>query len=120
MSRRAWPRRRNRQTRAADASRVVGGEGGIRTLGTGYPVRQISNLVPSTTRPPLRSIKSSTYAVFALEATSRTGRTPSLRPVATAVKRIALRTAHRALKIERSFANGRTVLSDWLAILIAD
>ena len=32
-----------------------GGEGGIRTLGTGYPVRQISNLVPSTTRPPLRA-----------------------------------------------------------------
>src|SRR5579872_1307069 len=35
--------------------RLVGGEGGIRTLGTGYPVRQISNLVPSTTRPPLRA-----------------------------------------------------------------
>src|SRR5260370_33699723 len=34
-----------------------GGEGGIRTLGTRYPVRQISNLVPSTTRPPLRSMK---------------------------------------------------------------
>src|SRR5208282_4802482 len=34
--------------------RLCGGEGGIRTLGTGYPVRQISNLVPSTTRPPLR------------------------------------------------------------------
>ena len=33
----------------------TGGEGGIRTLGTGYPVRQISNLVPSTTRPPLRA-----------------------------------------------------------------
>ncbi len=28
--------------------RFDGGEGGIRTLGTGYPVRQISNLVPST------------------------------------------------------------------------
>jgi hypothetical protein len=37
--------------------RLVGGEGGIRTLGTGYPVRQISNLVPSTTRPPLRGPK---------------------------------------------------------------
>ena len=35
-------------------ARLCGGEGGIRTLGTGYPVRQISNLVPSTTRPPLR------------------------------------------------------------------
>ena len=35
--------------------RLCGGEGGIRTLGTGYPVRQISNLVPSTTRPPLRA-----------------------------------------------------------------
>jgi hypothetical protein len=34
--------------------RLCDGEGGIRTLGTGYPVRQISNLVPSTTRPPLR------------------------------------------------------------------
>src|SRR5215469_2066413 len=31
-----------------------GGEGGIRTLGPSYPGRQISNLVPSTTRPPLR------------------------------------------------------------------
>ena len=48
-----------------------GGEGGIRTLGTGYPVRQISNLVPSTTRPPLRSMKSSIYAVFALRAISK-------------------------------------------------
>jgi hypothetical protein len=35
----------------------TGGEGGIRTLGTGYPVRQISNLVPSTTRPPLRGLE---------------------------------------------------------------
>ena len=26
--------------------RLVGGEGGIRTLGTGYPVRQISNIAP--------------------------------------------------------------------------
>ena len=50
--------------------RLDGGEGGIRTLGTGYPVRQISNLVPSTTRPPLRLMKSSTYAVFTLGATS--------------------------------------------------
>src|SRR5216683_1018449 len=48
-----------------------GGEGGIRTLGTGYPVRQISNLVPSTTRPPLRTIKSSIYAVFAFGTTSK-------------------------------------------------
>src|SRR5271167_117816 len=48
-----------------------GGEGGIRTLGTGYPVRQISNLVPSTTRPPLRSMKSSTYALFAFGVTSK-------------------------------------------------
>jgi len=31
----------------------------------------ISNLVPSTTRPPLRSMKSSTYAVFAFGATSK-------------------------------------------------
>src|SRR5580698_2394557 len=38
-----------------------GGEGGIRTLGTGYPVRQISNLVPSTTRPPLRAQESAHY-----------------------------------------------------------
>jgi hypothetical protein len=51
--------------------RLCGGEGGIRTLGTGYPVRQISNLVPSTTRPPLRSMKSSIYAVFASRATSK-------------------------------------------------
>ena len=36
-------------------AKLCGGEGGIRTLGTGYPVRQISNLVPSTTRPPLRA-----------------------------------------------------------------
>jgi hypothetical protein len=48
-----------------------GGEGGIRTLGPGYPGRQISNLVPSTTRPPLRSMKSSTYAVFAFGANSK-------------------------------------------------
>ena len=27
--------------------RLGGGEGGIRTLGTGYPVRQISNLLPA-------------------------------------------------------------------------
>jgi hypothetical protein len=39
----------------AESPDKTGGEGGIRTLGTGYPVRQISNLVPSTTRPPLRS-----------------------------------------------------------------
>src|SRR5208283_5713598 len=51
---------------------LVGGEGGIRTLGTGYPVRQISNLVPSTTRPPLRSMKSSIYAVSAFGVTSKT------------------------------------------------
>src|ERR1700688_918622 len=57
--------------RSAARRRLVGGEGGIRTLGTGYPVRQISNLVPSTTRPPLRSMKSSTYAVFACGATSK-------------------------------------------------
>ncbi len=37
-------------------ARPAGGEGGIRTLGTGCPVRQISNLVPSTTRPPLRAL----------------------------------------------------------------
>ena len=48
---------------------LAGGEGGIRTLGTGYPVRQISNLVPSTTRPPLRSANPSTYALGALAAT---------------------------------------------------
>src|SRR5271166_5113612 len=51
--------------------RLCGGEGGIRTLGTGYPVRQISNLVPSTTRPPLRAMKSSIYAVSAFGATSK-------------------------------------------------
>ena len=45
-------------------AKLCGGEGGIRTLGTGYPVRQISNLVPSTTRPPLRSGKSSTSGAF--------------------------------------------------------
>src|SRR5713101_6363536 len=43
---------------------IGGGEGGIRTLGTGYPVRQISNLVPSTTRPPLRSQKLSIGGAF--------------------------------------------------------
>jgi hypothetical protein len=50
-----------------------GGEGGIRTLGTGYPVRQISNLVPSTTRPPLRVTKPMIYALSAVGATSRGG-----------------------------------------------
>ncbi len=34
-----------------------GGEGGIRTLGTGYPVRRLSKPVHSTTLPPLRSRK---------------------------------------------------------------
>src|SRR3990172_12026910 len=48
-----------------------GGEGGIRTLDPGCPGCQISNLVPSTTRPPLRSAKPSTYAVAALTATSQ-------------------------------------------------
>ena len=28
-------------------AKLCGGEGGIRTLGTGYPVRQISNLLPA-------------------------------------------------------------------------
>ena len=32
----------------------VGGKGGIRTLGTGEPVRRISNPVHSTTLPPFR------------------------------------------------------------------
>jgi hypothetical protein len=40
-----------------ESYKLCGGEGGIRTLGTGYPVRQISNLVPSTTRPPLRGLE---------------------------------------------------------------
>jgi hypothetical protein len=31
-----------------------GGEDGIRTHGTGFPVHQISNLALSTTQPPLR------------------------------------------------------------------
>ena len=44
--------------------RLCGGEGGIRTLGTGYPVRQISNLVPSTTRPPLRTSKKARRARY--------------------------------------------------------
>jgi hypothetical protein len=52
-------------------ARPFGGEGGIRTLGTGYPVRQISNLVPSTTRPPLRVTKPKIYALFAVGATSQ-------------------------------------------------
>src|SRR5574343_1906144 len=34
-----------------------GGVGGIRTLGTGEPVRRISNPVHSTTLPPLRSVE---------------------------------------------------------------
>jgi len=52
-----WPDKRGFQPNATEnlsRLRLGGGEGGIRTLGTGYPVRQISNLVPSTTRPPLR------------------------------------------------------------------
>ena len=32
----------------------LGGEDGIRTRGTGYPVRQFSKLVVSATHPPLR------------------------------------------------------------------
>ncbi len=35
----------------------LGGVGGIRTLGTGEPVRRISNPVHSTTLPPLRSVE---------------------------------------------------------------
>ena len=31
-----------------------GGEGGIRTPGTGYPVRRFSKPLPSATQPPLR------------------------------------------------------------------
>ena len=33
--------------------RMIGGERGIRTLDTSYPVYQLSRLAPSTTRPPL-------------------------------------------------------------------
>jgi hypothetical protein len=33
--------------RTFELRRLHGGEGGIRTLGTGYPVRQISNLLPA-------------------------------------------------------------------------
>ena len=36
---------------------LIGGVGGIRTLGTGGPVRRISNPVHSTTLPPLRSVE---------------------------------------------------------------
>ena len=36
-----------------------------------YLGNQIGYLVPSTTRPPLRSMKSSAYAVFAFGATSK-------------------------------------------------
>ena len=36
-----------RLRRVAKHYRLCGGEGGIRTLGTGYPVRQISNLLPA-------------------------------------------------------------------------
>ena len=52
-----------------------GGEGGIRTLGTGYPVRQISNLVPSTTRPPLRVEEFAHYRT--VYAVAKTFATPS-------------------------------------------
>ena len=59
----------------AEAEGLDGGEGGIRTLGTGYPVRQISNLVPSTTRPPLRSLNDgwglNNYALITELATAR-------------------------------------------------
>ena len=34
---------------------LEGGEGGIRTPGTGFPAHQISNLAHSATLPPLRA-----------------------------------------------------------------
>ncbi len=68
------PPARSLRTSPKNASnlRLNGGEGGIRTLGTGYPVRQISNLVPSTTRPPLRRLGKSPGRQF-LRAHRETG-----------------------------------------------
>jgi hypothetical protein len=38
----------------------TGGEGGIRTLGKGYPLQQLSRLPPSATRSPLRNAQNAT------------------------------------------------------------
>ena len=72
-----------------------GGEGGIRTLGTGYPVRQISNLVPSTTRPPLRSWNLTNPRRFRRPALSASPRVPrnSLAPAIANVRGAVLGTA---------------------------
>src|SRR5688572_28748260 len=52
----ASPRAPCRERRAYAAAIVIGGEGGIRTPGTGFnPVQQISNLSCSATPAPLRT-----------------------------------------------------------------
>ena len=38
-----------------------GGEGGIRTLGTGYPAQQISSMPPSATRSSLQTLQTNLY-----------------------------------------------------------
>jgi hypothetical protein len=77
-----------------------GGEGGIRTLGTGYPVRQISNLVPSTTRPPLRAI-----------------RIKHLRACRGCRN---LRGVQKVSKISNSGSRGRRALAAWPALTIRE
>ena len=47
----------------------LGGEDGIRTRGTGYPVRQFSKLVVSATHPPLRAMSTDCSGVSSNWAT---------------------------------------------------